>query len=388
MIERKAKSLVNRALSRQAAVVLVGPRQVGKTTLALDISDERPAKYLDLESSADRVQLTEPRLFLEPREEILVIMDEIHRVPDLFSELRGLIDRGRRKGIRNGRFLMLGSASMDLLRQSGESLVGRIEHVEMTGLTIRETGSQFNDQLWLRGGLPDSFLAACDSDSLAFRRSFLRTYFERDIPQLGWKIPVDTLSRLWIMLAHSQGQLLNASTLARSLEVSVTTINRYLGLLVDLLLIRRLMPYSANIKKRLIKSPKFYIRDSGLVHALLGIETADQLEANPVVGASWEGHVIENILNSAPAGVRASFYRTADGAEIDLVLELPGNHGMWAIEVKRSLAVKLSKGFHSARSALKPSKTFVVHASDDEYPLREDVEVVGLDGLCERLEGL
>ena len=275
---------------------------------------------------------------------------------------------------------------MDLLRQSGESLAGRIEHVEMTGLTIREAGSQSNDLLWLRGGLPDSFLAASDSDSLAFRSSFLRTYFERDIPQLGWKIPVDTLSRLWIMLAHSQGQILNASTLARSLEVSVTTINRYLGLLVDLLLVRRLAPYSANIKKRLVKSPKFYIRDSGLVHALLGIETADQLEANPVVGSSWEGHVIENILNSAPAGAWASFYRTADGAEIDLVLELPGNCGVWAIEVKRSLAVKLSKGFHSARSTLKPARTFIVHASDDEYPLPEGIEVVGLEGMCKRLE--
>ena len=390
MIERHAAQAVKTALARQAAVVLVGPRQVGKTTLALDIAETRPSLYLDLESAADRDRLADPRLFLEPREERLVVMDEIHRVPDLFSELRGLIDRGRRRGVRHGRFLMLGSASMDLLRQSGESLAGRIEHVEMTGLTAAETSGDGAPahRLWLRGGLPDSYLAASDIDSAAFRRSFLRTYFERDIPQLGFRIPVETLERLWAMLAHSQGQLLNASALANALLVSVPTIGRYLGLLVDLLLVRRLAPFATNARKRLVKSPKLYLRDSGLVHALLGITTDDELAGHPVVGASWEGFVVENLIGAAPDGTRASFYRTADGAEIDLVLELPGGHGLWAVEIKRALAVTLTKGFHRARDALSPARTWVVHAGEDRYPLPGGIEVIGLAGLARELREL
>lgn len=385
---------MNRALTRQAGVVLTGPRQIGKTTLALDIADERDALYLDLESAADRARLADPRLFLEPLEPKLVILDEIHRVPGLFAELRGLIDRGRRRGVRHGRFLLLGSASLDLLRQSGESLAGRIEQIDMGPLTVEEIGPaaeadrERNDRLWLRGGFPDSFLAADDADSFVWRENFIRTYLERDVPQFGPRIPATTLERLWTMLAHSQGQLLNASRLATSLSISVPTVGAYIDLLVDLLLVRRLPPYFANTTKRLVKSPKTYVRDSGLVHALLGIDSLEALAGHPVVGSSWEGHVIENLLAAAPARTRASFYRTAAGAEMDLVIELPGKRAPWAIEIKRTLAVTLSKGFHNARADIAPERTFVVHAGEDRYPGPDGVEMIGLRGLVDELRGV
>ena len=392
MIERRTRNEVDRALTRQAGVVLTGPRQIGKTTLALDIADGRDALYLDLESAADRARLADPRLFLEPLEPKLVILDEIHRVPGLFAELRGLIDRGRRRGVRHGRFLLLGSASLDLLRQSGESLAGRIEQIDMGPLTVGEIdllpeqARERGDRLWLRGGFPDSFLAADDGDSFVWRQNFIRTYLERDVPQFGPRIPAATLERLWTMLAHSQGQLLNTSRLATSLSISVPTVGAYLDLLVDLLLVRRLTPFVANTNKRLIKSPKTYVRDSGLVHALLGLESVEELAGHPVVGSSWEGHVIENLLTAAPPRTRASFYRTAAGAEMDLVLELPGRRAPWAIEVKRALAVTLSKGFHHARADIAPERTFVVHAGADRHPVAEGVEAIGLRELVDELE--
>jgi len=394
MIERRVRERVDRALARQAGVVLTGPRQIGKTTLALDIADGRDALYLDLESAADRTKLSDPSLFLEPLESRLVILDEIHRVPGLFAELRGLVDRGRRRGVRHGRFLLLGSASLDLLRQSGESLAGRIEQIDMGPLTVEEIdspqgeGRGRGERLWLRGGFPDSFLAADDDDSLVWRQNFIRTYLERDVPQFGPRIPAATLERLWTMLAHSQGQLLNASRLATSLSISVPTVGAYIDLLVDLLLVRRLPPYLANTTKRLVKSPKTYVRDSGLVHALLGIDSLESLAGHPVVGSSWEGHVIENLLAVAPTRTRASFYRTAAGAELDLVLELPGRPAPWAIEIKRALAVTLSKGFHNARADIAPERTFVVHAGEDRYPGPDGVEVIGLRGLVDELRAL
>ena len=391
MIERRTKDEVNRALTRQAGVVLTGPRQIGKTTLALDIADERDALYLDLESAADRARLTDPRLFLEPLEPKLVILDEIHRVPGLFAELRGLIDRGRRRDVRHGRFLLPGSASLDLLRQSGESLAGRVEQIDMGPLTVEEIGAasegnrERDDRLWLRGGFPDSFLAADDEASFVWRENFIRTYLERDVPQFGPRIPATTLERLWTMLAHSQGQLLNASRLARSLSISVPTVSAYIDLLVDLLLVRRLPPYVANTTKRLVKSPKTYVRDSGLVHALLGVGSLEVLAGHPIVGSSWEGHVIENLLAAAPARTRASFYRTAAGAEMDLVLELAGKRAPWAIEIKRALAVTLSKGFHHARADIAPERTLVVHAGEERYPGPDGIEMIGLGELVDEL---
>ena len=388
MIVRHTHQVVRAALARQAAVALLGPRQVGKTTLALDIADELDALYLDLESRVDRSKLADPALFLQQYEDRLVILDEIHRVPELFQELRGLIDQGRRRGKRTGRFLTLGSASMELLKQSGESLAGRIEYVEMNPLDVLEAADDPKKltALWLRGGFPDSFLATDDADSLAFRQSFIRNYLERDVPQFGRRMPAETLERLWTMLAHSQGGLLNASRLAGSLAVSAPTVTSYVDLLVDLLLVRRLRPFHANVKKRLVKSPKVYVRDSGLVHALLGIEDHNQLLGHPVVGTSWEGFVVENLLAAAPPRTISSFYRTAAGAEIDLILELPGNQERWAIEIKHGSSVMLSKGFHNGCADLEPTRSFVVYSGNERYPLGEKVEAIGLEELASLLQ--
>jgi len=389
MIARRTYKRVLKALGRQAAVALIGPRQVGKTTLAHEVAGGSNALYLDLEARADRDKLAEPALFLERFEDRLVVLDEIHLVPDLFQELRGLIDRGRRRGKRTGRFLILGSASMDLLRQSGESLAGRIEYVEMNPLDILEVLEDDADAaaataLWVRGGLPDSFLSGSDEDSLVFRQNFIRTYLERDVPQFGRRIPAGTLERLWTMLAHGQGTLLNASKLAAGLSVTTPSVIGYVDLLVDLLLVRRLPPCHANIKKRLVKSPKVYVRDSGLVHALLGIEDYNALAGHPVVGASWEGFVIENLLGAAPEGTEASFYRTAAGAEIDLVLDLPGGK-RWAVEIKRGLTPKLDRGFHHACADLQPDRSFIVYSGDEAYRKSGDITVTGLRGLCKNL---
>jgi len=388
MIPRRALAAVESALRRQAAVALLGPRQVGKTTLALSLAEITPSLYLDLESRADRAKLSDPALFLERHEDRLVILDEVHRLPELFQTLRGLIDKGRRKGRRTGRFLILGSASIDLLRQSGESLAGRIAYVEMGPFDVLEIGSKpaARPALWLRGGFPDSYLAADDGQSFALRRDFIRTYLEHDVPMFGPRIPAETLERLWTMLAHGQGTLLNASRLAASLAISAQSVTRYIDLLVDLLLVRRLRPFHANLGKRLVKSPKVYVRDSGLVHALLGIADHDALAGHPVVGASWEGFVIENLLATAPADTRASFYRTAAGAEIDLLLELPGGK-RWTVEIKSGLSPRLEKGFHFARQDLKPEKSFVVYSGDDRYPLDEGVEAIGLWELASILAG-
>jgi uncharacterized protein len=379
MIIRRAKKQVEDALTRQAAVALIGPRQVGKTTLALQLGDSQKSLYLDLESSLDRSKLNDPVLFFSAFEDSLIILDEIHRVPDVFQELRGVIDKGRRVGKRNGRFLLLGSASMDLLRQSGESLAGRIEYVEMSPFDVLEAAHDYNSikQLWVRGGFPDSFLSQSDVDSFTFRANFIRTYLERDVQQFGRQIPAQTLERLWIMLAHNQGTLLNASKLATNLSVSAPTITNYIDLLVDLLLVRRLQPFHVNTGKRLVKSPKTYIRDSGLVHALLGIADYNALAGHPVVGASWEGFVIENILAVVPLRTMPSFYRTSAGAEIDLILEISGQ-GLWAIEIKSGLSVNVSKGFHLARKDLKPARSFIVYSGEGRYPYCEGVEVIGL----------
>ncbi len=316
-------SQVEEALRLQSAVALIGPRQVGKTTLALEVAKPRGAIYLDLENSEDRARLASPALYFESTEDKLVILDEIHRMPELFQTLRGVIDKGRRKKKGKGRFLILGSASMDLLRQSGESLAGRIAYIDMTPLTAMEVedASTARQNLWLRGGFPDSYLTESDPASLALRKDFIRTYLERDIPMFGPRLPAEALQRLWTMLAHRQGSMLNASELARSLQVSTQSVTRYIDLLVDLLLVRRLPPYRANLGKRLAKSPKVYVRDSGLLHALLNIDSMNNLLRHPVVGTSWEGFVIETLLSFLPWLSTALFYRAAVGAEIDLILE-------------------------------------------------------------------
>jgi predicted AAA+ superfamily ATPase len=387
MIPRVARHELDLALSRQAAVALIGPRQVGKTTLAHEAAAGRPSLYLDLENASDRTKLAEPELFLERHADKLVILDEIHRVPELFSALRGIIDKGRREGHGTGRFLALGSAAIELMRQS-ETLAGRIAYVDMGPLNILETGAGARDMLWLRGGFPDSFLASDDMQSLALRRDFIRTYLERDVPMFGPRIPAEMLERLWTMLAHSQGALLNASRLAAGIGISSPTVTSYLGLLVDLLLVRRLPPHHRNVGKRMVKSPKTYVRDTGILHALLGIGDFDSLLGHPVIGASWEGFVIENLLAACPPGTRAGFYRTAAGAEIDLVLELGAKHGTWAVEIKRSAATGLQKGNHHALHDIRPRRSFYVHGGTDRFPLTADTEAISLHELAAELAAI
>lgn len=383
MIPRLLKKDVVAALARQSAVILLGPRQSGKTTLALEIAGECGGAYLDLEDRDDRAKLDEPRLFLDALEDRLVVLDEIHRTPELFASLRGIIDRGRRRGKGVGRFLILGSASIALLRQASESLAGRVEQLELMPFSPLEVGDSRSsrESLWLRGGFPQSWLAGSDADSLVWRRNFVRAYLERDVPQFGPRVPASTLERFWSMLAHRQGSLLNASNLAAAMEVSARSVNRYIDLFVDLMLVRRLPPLHANVGKRLVKSPKTYVRDSGLVHSLLGISSLEALSGHPVVGASWEGFAIETLLGRLAWPAAASFYRTAAGAEVDLVLDFAGGE-RWAIEIKRSLAARTSRGFRTALSDLKPAHSFVVHAGSDRYPLSGGVEAVGLQELA------
>ncbi len=388
MIPRRALDDVRRALTRQAAAALLGPRQVGKTTLAHEIARTTDSLYLDLQARADRARLAEPRLFLRPYEDRLVILDEIHRVPELFPELRGLIDEGRRRGRRTGRFLILGSASVDLLKQAGESLAGRVEFVSLHPLDVLETSpdDEAIESLWVRGGFPDSFLAGSDEDSLAFRQNFVRTYLERDLAEfVQMRLPPETLARLWTMLAHEQGGLLTVAKLARSLAISAPAVTRYVDVLSSLLLVRRLPPFVANVRKRLVKSPRVYIRDSGLLHALLDIGSLHALAGHPVAGSSWEGFVVENLLAVAHPRTRASFYRTAAGSEVDLVLEIPGIRKPLAVDIKRSLSPSLGKGFRSALADLAPERSFVVYAGNERYPVAESTEVIGLPEMARLL---
>jgi predicted AAA+ superfamily ATPase len=386
MINRRIQPLIQDRLNHVPAVVLLGPRQVGKTTLAHDIEIGRKSVYLDLESPLDRAKFAEPEYYLSLHEDDLVVLDEVQRMPELFATLRGVIDRGRRRGKTSGRFLLLGSASMDLLRQS-ETLAGRIAYIELSPFDVLEVPVEDHAQLWVRGGFPESFLAPDASESLNWRNAFIQTYLERDIPQFGPRIPATTLGRFWTMLAHVQGGVFNAASLARGLAVDGKTVTRYLDLLVDLMLVRRLQPLQANVGKRLVKAPKVFVRDSGILHALLGIGDAEALLGHPVVGTSWEGFAVENLLAVAPARTVGLYYRTAAGAEIDLVLEIPG-HGQWAIDIKRGLSARPEKGFHIACEDIKPSRRFVVNSGQERYPMNSQVETIGVRDLAAELAAL
>ncbi|MBL4629284.1 MAG: ATP-binding protein [Roseicyclus sp.] len=374
MIDREKYHEVTELLDSFPAVAIIGPRQVGKTTLAHEIAETRPSVYLDLESERDRVKLSDPGYYLRQHSDKLIVLDEIHKVPEIFQEMRGVIDENRRKGRETGQFLILGSAAVDLLRQSGESLAGRIAYCEMFPLNIREVGPDRQEQLWWRGGYPDSFLAKNDRLSDVWRRDFIRTYLERDVPEFGPRISAERLRRFWTMLAHLHGGLLNSANLARSLEVDNKTITNYLDLLVDLLLVRRLQPWHSNVKKRLVKSPKVYLRDSGILHTLLQIPDFEALLGNPKLGDSWEGLVIENVVSALPSGVQPYFYRTSAGAEIDLLLDF--GQETWAIEIKKTTAPKLSKGFHIACEDLKPSRKYVVYGGDEAFGLTQDITAI------------
>ena len=386
MLQRRLEQIVHERLSHLPAVALLGPRQVGKTTLAHRIAAGRDSVYLDLESPRDREKLSDPQFYLSEHEDQLVVLDEVQRMPDLFSILRGLIDTGRRRDKRSGRFLLLGSASVDLLRQS-ETLAGRIAYLELSPFDVLEVPEKKHVDLWVRGGFPDSFLAANVAQSLVWREAFIRTYLERDIPQLGPRIPATTLRRFWTMLAHVQGGLFNAAQLARGLAVDGKTVTRYLDLLVDLMLVRRLPPFQTNIGKRLVKSPKVYVRDSGIVHALLNIGDQEALLGNPVVGGSWEGFVIENLVAAAPPRTTPLFFRSAVGAEIDLLLEIPG-HGRWAIDIKRGLSALPAKGFYIACDDVKPAKRFVVNSGRERYAISKGVQAIGLAEMTAMLSAI
>jgi predicted AAA+ superfamily ATPase len=385
MIKRQLQQDVTEALLRSPAVALLGPRQIGKTTLALESARDQPSIYLDLESERDRAKLANPELYLADHLDRLVILDEVHRAPGLFPVLRGLIDTARREGKGLGRYLLLGSANLDLLKQSGESLAGRITYLELGPLNVLEIGRSAQDALWLRGGFPESYLAASERLSLQWREDFIRSYLERDIPQFGPRIAATTLRRFWTMLAHNQGGLLNVAQLARNLGVDSRTVSGYLDLLADLLLVRRLQPWHANLGKRLVKSPKVYLRDSGLLHALLDVADKDGLLGHPVVGTSWEGFVIENLLQCAPNRLQAFFYRTTAGAEIDLLLNWADGQ-QWAIEIKRSLAPKARRGFHQACSDLRPSRQFLAYPGTERYRQSETLEVIPLSELMLELK--
>jgi len=372
MFERLATASVRRALAWSPAVAILGPRQVGKTTLARLIAAGHPdAIYLDLERAADRVRLTDARLFLEANRARLVVLDEVQNAPEIFSELRGEIDADRRPG----RFLVLGSASFKLLRQT-QSLAGRLAMVDMAPLLLAEVHSRFEDiqALWSRGGFPGSFTAATDSISWDWRENFIRHFLNTDLPGLGVPVDAQTMGRFWRMIAHLHGQLFNASAVANSLGVSAPTARRWLDHLVDALVVRRLEPCHGNLGKRLVKSPKVYVRDSGLLHSLLGVRGVGDLLGHPATGASWEGFVIEQICAQLQDSAQVSFYRTAAGAELDLVIEVGGRR--FGVEVKFSSAPTVTKGFWNACEDLGLQRAFVVAPVRSGFPLATNVDVV------------
>lgn len=368
MISRQIAPELATALATFPVVALIGPRQVGKTTLAREFASRHPdTEYLDLERPSDLARLRDPELYLASRADRLVILDEVQRVPELFPVLRALVDAKRKPG----RFLLLGSAAPELINRSAESLAGRIRYLEMQPLLLAEAAGNLAS-LWLRGGFPDSFLATDDATSFAWREAFIRTFLERDIPALGFRMPAHTVRRFWQMLAHWHGQLWNASSLAQSMDCSPPAASRYLDLLCDAFVARRLMPWHANVGKRLVKSPRIYLRDSGLLHTLLNLRTTNELEGHPALGASWEGFVIEQVLAAAKP-VEYGFYRTAAGAEIDLVMTLPGHSKPVAVEIKYSAAPKPARGFWQALDDLGIEKAFVIHSGHEAYPLEARV---------------
>ncbi len=385
MINRQIEEKLLNALRNVPVVALVGPRQVGKTTLALKMAQqaiEKPSAYLDLELDTDLSKLSDAEGYLRRFENHVLIIDEVQRLPDLFRVLRGLVDIRKRSGEKAGQFLLLGSASRDLLQQSSETLAGRIRYLELTpflALEIYETDPLgFNtEKLWFRGGFPDSYLAPTEDESWEWRNDFIATYVERDIPLMGPNVSASRMKKFWTMLAHYHGQQIVLSELGKSLEVSHTTIRTYLDILIDFYMVRQIQPWSGNTKKRLVKSPKIYLRDTGLLHNLLNISSFDSLLGNPVLGASWEGFVVENIIVSLSSKWRYSYYRTTAQTEIDLVLEGPDQQ-IWAIEIKRSSAPTLSSGFHTACDDIKATRKFVVYSGTERFPMAGGTEAIGL----------
>lgn len=393
MLPRDLEIELHAALDYMPVVALLGPRQVGKTTMAIEVANKafgKEARYLDLELASDLSKLTDAESYLRRYENKLLIIDEVQRRPDLFPTIRALVDVRKRSGERNGMFLLLGSASRDLLQQSSESLAGRIRYLELCPFSAMEVHRHdplgYNhDKLWMRGGFPDSYLAANENQSWQWRGDFIASYVERDIPMMGPQVPATKMRRFWSMLAHYHGQQVVHSELAKSLEVSHTTIRTYLDILTDFYMVRQVPPWPGNTSKRLVKSPKVYIRDTGLLHRLLNLPDMEALLGHPVVGASWEGFVAENIITNLTDKWAYSYYRTSSQSEIDLVLEGPSDE-VWAIEIKKGIAPSVSKGYYSACDDVKATKKLVVYAGNERYPLKNGVEAIGLIELLEMLK--
>lgn len=384
MLLRNLSETVLNALTNMPVVALLGPRQVGKTTLALSVAQvlDKESHYLDLESDADFNKLNDAESYLKRFDGQLLIIDEVQRKPDLFRLIRSIVDDRKRKGERSAQFLLLGSASRDLLQQSSESLAGRIRYLELTPFTASEIyineGKSFDlEKLWLRGGFPDSYLASDLKESWNWRLDFISTYMERDLPMMGVGIAPAQLKRFWKMLAHYNGNQLNLSEIGRSLELSQPTVKSQLDILTEFFMVRQLAPWSGNLKKRLVKTPKVYLRDSGLLHSLLNVSNMESLLAYPSMGASWEGFVVENILSAIDSRWSFSYYRTATQVEVDLVLETP-NDEIWAVEIKRASAPQLGRGFFEACKDIGATHKWIVNATDESYPMSNQVEVIGL----------
>jgi uncharacterized protein len=400
MIRRRILSLIQERLNDFSSVALVGPRQIGKTTIAREIVSQlgEGAQYLDLEQRIDRNRLQDAETYFATNADKLIVLDEIQRVPEIFQILRGQIDDRRRMGRRSGmagKFLLLGSASMHLLQQSSESLAGRISYVELGPISPIEavssqTGTKDSDskqvieRLWLKGGFPESYLREKDASSFRWRTDFITSYLERDIPDFGFQAQAENLSLFWRMIANDQGELFNAERYARSIGVRSPTITRYLDMMEKLLLVRALRPWSINTGKRLVKSPRPFVRDSGVLHALLGISSMDALRGHPVIGKSWEGFVVEQLIGVCEGNVRPYFYRTGAGAEADLVLEFA--HGRcWAIEIKHSTTPTLDRGFHNAADDLKAERRILVHRGSAAFPMGNGVEAMPLMAAMEQV---
>ncbi len=368
-ITRHIEEKLKKAIARSPAVAILGPRQCGKSTTAKEFLRSLPSVYLDLQDRVDRNKVAEPELFFDAYRDKLICLDEIQLLPDFFSILRSEIDKDRRPG----RFLILGSASRDMIKQSSESLAGRIAYIDLTPFRLTEVAGHVTwTDIWLRGGFPLSALAHDDEDSFDWRLDFIRTFLERDIPGLGFMIPIPVMERLWRLLAHYHGQTINYQKLAAAADISIPTLKKYLAILEQTYMVCMLPPAASNLKKRLIKSPKVYLRDSGILHALLHIDRYDDLLANPIAGASWEGFVIENIMIQYDRWT-PSFLRTSNGAEIDLVLERAGHRHLF--ECKLSKAPKPSRGFHELVNLLQPDSAVLVAPVDEPYQIKKDIFV-------------
>jgi uncharacterized protein len=375
-IKRKVEDTVRQYLKIFPVVAVLGPRQSGKSTLVKTLATNwGDSIYLDLQNDTDLNKLDQPTYFFQSNDDKIICLDEIQLVPQLFSVLRSVVDSNR----QNGKFILLGSASRDLIQQTSESLAGRLGMVYLSPFTLNELNNLDGFSLntfWLRGGFPNSYLAENDASSKIWRDNFVKTFVERDIPQLGFQIPALQLKRLLTMCAHNQGQILNYSKLGESLGLTHPTIKRYIDLLEQTFILRTLPPYEVNVKKRLVKSPKVFVRDSGILHQLLAISDYNSLLGNPIFGSSWEGVVVENVLVNMP-NWDYYFYRTATGDELDLII-VKGNQRI-AIECKASTAPKLTKGFWRALEVVKPQKTFVIAPILGYYDIAPQVMVCGLD---------